>query len=94
MPTPTRVLIRKCPKLPAVRLADELNKKPPDGASLDELLEQIKAELTELGPIIDLEVVREPQGREPSCVDHRLLGPRRLGALTCLSNIAEASTKA
>jgi hypothetical protein len=52
-----RVLIQKCPKLSAVRLADEPNKEPPAGASLDELLEQIKAELTKLGPIIDLEGV-------------------------------------
>jgi hypothetical protein len=50
------------PKLSAVRLAGELNKKPTDGASLDELLERSKAELTKLGPILDLEVVSEPEG--------------------------------
>jgi hypothetical protein len=50
------------PKLSAVRLAGELNKKPTDGASLDELLQRIKASLVKLGPIIDLEIVREPQG--------------------------------
>src|SRR5262249_24112389 len=50
------------PKLSAVRLARELNKKPPDGASLDELLQRIKAQLTKLGPILDLKVVRESQG--------------------------------
>jgi hypothetical protein len=31
-------------------------------ASLDELLELIKSELTKLGPTLDPEVVREPQG--------------------------------
>jgi hypothetical protein len=50
------------PKLSAVRLAGELNKSPTDGATLDELLERIKTQLTKLAPIIDLEVVREPQG--------------------------------
>jgi hypothetical protein len=33
-----------------------------DGATLDELLERIKIQLTKLGPILDPEVVREPQG--------------------------------
>ena len=33
-----------------------------DGATLDELLARIKTELTKLGPILDLEVVREPEG--------------------------------
>jgi hypothetical protein len=50
------------PKLSAVRLAGELNKKPTDGASLDELLQRIKTSLVKLGPILDLEIVREPQG--------------------------------
>jgi hypothetical protein len=31
-------------------------------ASLDELLESIKSDWTNLGPVIDLEAVREPQG--------------------------------
>jgi hypothetical protein len=31
-------------------------------ASLDELLVKIKSELHKLGPIIDLDVAREPQG--------------------------------
>ena len=44
-----------------MRLAGEL-KKPADGTSLDELLERIKAGLTKLGPLIDLEVTCEPQG--------------------------------
>jgi hypothetical protein len=34
----------------------------PDGATLDELLERIKGELSKLGPILDMEVVSEPQG--------------------------------
>jgi hypothetical protein len=33
-----------------------------DSVSLDELLARIKTELTKLGPILDLEVVRDPQG--------------------------------
>jgi hypothetical protein len=33
-----------------------------DNASLDELLVKIKDELRKLGPLIDLEVAREPQG--------------------------------
>ena len=53
------------PKLSAVRLAGELNRKPMDGATLDELLGRIKTELTKLGPILDVEMVREPEGREP-----------------------------
>jgi hypothetical protein len=50
------------PKLSAVRLAGELNKKPTDSASLDELLQRIKAQLIKLGPIINLEIVGEPEG--------------------------------
>ena len=49
------------PKLSAVRLAGELNKKPTEG-TLDELLGRIKEQLIKLGPIIDLEIVREPEG--------------------------------
>ena len=33
------------------------------GATLDELLERIKHQLTKLGPILELEVAREPQAR-------------------------------
>lgn len=32
-----------------------------DGATLEELLERIKGELSKLGPILNMEVVREPQ---------------------------------
>jgi hypothetical protein len=35
---------------------------PAASATLDELVEWIKAELTKLGPILELEVVREPEG--------------------------------
>ena len=52
----------KHPKLSAVRIAGELKQGPADGATLDELLERIKGELVKLGPIIDLEVTREPEG--------------------------------
>jgi hypothetical protein len=33
-----------------------------DGLSLEELLVKIKDELRKLGPLIDLEAIREPQG--------------------------------
>jgi hypothetical protein len=51
------------PKLAAVRLAGELNKKPTEG-TLDELLERLKASLAKLGPIIDLESCGSRRGRE------------------------------
>ena len=50
------------PKLSAIRLAGEVRQGPADGATLDELLARIKAELVTLGPILQLEVVREPEG--------------------------------
>src|SRR5262249_32909924 len=49
-------------KLSAVRLAGEIKQGPADGKTLDELLERIRGELTKLAPILDLEVVREPEG--------------------------------
>ena len=49
-------------QLSAVRLAGDINATVTDDASLDELLEKIKEELRKLGPLIDLEAVREPQG--------------------------------
>jgi hypothetical protein len=53
-------------KLSAIRLAGEIKQGPTDGATLDELLERIKAELVTLAPILDLEVVSEPErGRGP-----------------------------
>ena len=50
--------------LSAVRLAGDLNATVTDGLSLDELLVKIKEELRKLGPLIDLEAIREPQGVE------------------------------
>jgi hypothetical protein len=41
-----------------VRLAGGINAK----VDIGELLESIKSEWTKLGPLIDLEVAREPQG--------------------------------
>jgi len=51
-------------KLSAVRIAGEVKHGPADSAALDELLETIR-EFSKLGPIIDMEVGRGPQGREP-----------------------------
>ena len=52
-----------------VRLAGDINAKM-DSTSLDELLESIKSELTRLGPLIGLEVVR-PRGQCPACAQTR-----------------------
>jgi hypothetical protein len=49
-------------KLAAIRLAGEIKQGPADGATLDEVLERIRGELNKLAPILDLEVVREPEG--------------------------------
>ena len=53
-------------QLSAIKLAGDINAKVTDGASLDDLLVKIKGELQKLkpilGPIIDLEVAREPRG--------------------------------
>ena len=57
------------PKLSAVRLAGEPNKSPTDGATLDERLEGIKAQLTKIGPLIDLEVMCAPEGSRTEGVD-------------------------
>jgi hypothetical protein len=48
--------------LSAVRLAGDINAKVADDATLDELLVKIKDQLRKLGPLIDLEAIREPQG--------------------------------
>jgi hypothetical protein len=50
-------------QLSAVKIAGELKSGPADGATLDELLERIKHQLTKLGPILELEVACEPQAR-------------------------------
>ena len=47
-------------QLSAVKLAGELKHGPADNATLDELLEKIKGELTVLAPILELELVSEP----------------------------------
>ena len=52
-----------------MRIAGELNQGPADGATLDELLERIKGELVKLGPIIDLEVTREPEAESAGRLD-------------------------
>src|SRR5690348_7905758 len=49
-------------QLSAMKIARELKHGPADGATLDELLERIKGELTKLGPILEFEVTHEPQG--------------------------------
>jgi hypothetical protein len=49
-------------QLSAVKLAGDINATVTDDASLDELLVKIKDELRKLGPLIDLEAIREPQG--------------------------------
>ena len=46
-------------QLSAVKIAGELKHGPADNATLDELLERIKGELTKLGPILELEVAQE-----------------------------------
>jgi hypothetical protein len=49
-------------QLSAVRLAGDINATTlPDNITLDELLVKIKDELRKLGPLIDLEAIREPQ---------------------------------
>ena len=50
--------------LSAVRLAGDLSATVSDDVTLDELLEKIRVELRKLGPLIDLESIREPQGIE------------------------------
>jgi hypothetical protein len=49
-------------QLSAVRVAGDINATVADNASLDEPLVKIKDELRKLGPLIDLEAIREPQG--------------------------------
>jgi hypothetical protein len=53
-------------KLSAIRLAGELKHGPADTATLDELLERLKASLAKLGPNIDLESCGSRRGRERS----------------------------
>jgi hypothetical protein len=51
-------------QLSAVRLAGDINATVTDNASLDELLVKIKSELVKLGPLIDLDAIREAQGAQ------------------------------
>ena len=44
-----------------VNPSQPLNGRDPGGLA-DELLERIKGELSKLGPILELEIVREPDG--------------------------------
>jgi hypothetical protein len=69
-------------QLSAVRLAGEIKTGPADGATLDELIAKIKTQLVKLGPIIDLEFAREPEGsRTERGIEHgrRLRGLSRAG---------------
>jgi hypothetical protein len=50
--------------LSAVRLAGDINATVTDNASLDELLVKIKDQLRKLGPLIDLDAIREAQGAQ------------------------------
>jgi hypothetical protein len=49
---------------PAVKQAGDINAKNYNNATLDELLAKIRAELVKVGPLIDLDSIREPQGVE------------------------------
>jgi hypothetical protein len=52
-------------QLSAVRLAGDINATGiPDNATVDELIAKVKEELRKLGPLIDLEAIREQQGVE------------------------------
>jgi hypothetical protein len=48
-------------QLSAVKIAGDINAKVTDSASLDDLICKIQDELRKLGPLIDLEAIREPQ---------------------------------
>ena len=47
-------------QLSAIKLAGDIKAKVTDGASLDEPLVKIKSEVVKLGPLIDLDAIREP----------------------------------
>jgi hypothetical protein len=47
-------------QLSAVKLAGDINARVPDDATLDELVAKIKSDLITIGPLLDLEVIREP----------------------------------
>jgi hypothetical protein len=52
------------PQLSAIKLAGDIHAKNYDNASLDELLVKIKDELRKLGPLIDLDAIRESHDAE------------------------------
>jgi hypothetical protein len=62
-------------QLSAVRLAGDISGKM-DDVSLDELLVTIRQEWAKLGPLIDLEAIREPQDSRTD--DGRTVGSRVL----------------
>jgi hypothetical protein len=51
-------------QLSAIKLAGDINARVADDVSLDELLVKIKEELVKLGPLIDLDAIRDAQGVE------------------------------
>jgi hypothetical protein len=59
-------------QLSAIKLSGDLNDKA-DPSTVEELLEKIREEYEKLGPFIDLEALREPQG---SRTEHRLGQPQ------------------
>ena len=65
--------------LSAVKLAGDLNATVMDNLSLDELLIKIKEELRKLGPLIDLEAIREPRVENRGRLD-RACPPMALGS--------------
>jgi hypothetical protein len=74
------------------RLVEKIN------ASLDELLESIKCVWTKLGPIIDLEVAREPRGSsrtiEHGCVQGLEPGQLSLSGLCWAPPVLTAGASA
>ena len=51
-------------QLSAIKLADDINAKRYDHATLDELVARINGELCKLAPVLDLDAIRESQGVE------------------------------
>ena len=59
------------PNSSAVKQAGDINAGNYNDATLDELLAKIRVELVKLGPLIDLDSIREPQGVENSFAGDR-----------------------
>ena len=51
-------------QLAASKLAGDINARKYDNATLNELIAQIKIDLVKLGPLLDLDSIREAQGVE------------------------------